>query len=98
MFYNSQTNLAEMKRIYLYLVGNYRGFSAWEKQLKKTFPEAQFVCGKNDDRVFYIFEPEKIWNFILQNELWKQQIENKKIGDYWELSARATPDDWYKNY
>ena len=91
--YNTQTNLTEKKRIFAYLVGSYRGYTAWERQLKNKFPEAKHGEGKT---ARYIFEPQKVWEFILQNESWKRQIEYKKIGDFWELSNKATPDDWYK--
>jgi hypothetical protein len=92
--YSSQTNLAEMKRIHMYLTGSNRGLSTWLNKLRQLFPEAQHGEGKTS---YYIFEPEKVWNVILQNETWKRIITNRKISDYWELSAKATPDDWYKS-
>ena len=47
-YVNNRTNsLAEVKRIYLFLIGNMRGFTAFEKSLKEKFPKTKKCRGKN---------------------------------------------------
>ena len=86
----SQTNLAEMKRIYIYFNGNEKGCTAWLNELKSLFPESKSGEGK---KTVYNFNTDKIWEIILQNDRWKRYIEKQKIDSYWELSIRATPDE-----
>ena len=89
----SQTNLAEMKRIYQYLSYNTKGCSAWLNKLKELFPEAAYTA--NSGSIKWNFNPDKIWEIILQNEDWKKILKNRGILGYWELSARTIPSSYF---
>ena len=87
---HSQTNLAEMERIYLYFTGKTKGMSEWKSKLKELFPEAQRI---RNGVTSYDFDPDKIWETILQVEAWRPMIEKQRINSFWELSIKVTPDD-----
>ena len=93
----SQTNLAEMKRIYLYFTGKTQGLSLWISNLKALFPEAKRSI---NGAASYEFDPDKIWAVVSRVESWRPMIEKQRINDFWELSFRVTPENekWIEDY
>jgi len=86
-YVSHRTNsIAELKRVYIYLIGNMKGFTPFENKMKEKYPEAKSYRGKN---VEWNFIYEDIWEELMQHEKMSQIIKAKKIDNYEELCDKA---------
>lgn len=86
-YVSHRTNsIAELKRIYLYLIGNMKGFTPFETKLKEKYPEAKSYRGSN---VEWNFIYEDIWKELIEHEKMSQIIKAMKIESYEELCDKV---------
>jgi len=86
-YVNNRTNsLAEVKRVYVYILGNTKGYTAFENHLKDLQPEAKRTCGK---LIEWHFDTEFLWDAFLLHEKMAKIIVARQINNWEELSNRA---------
>lgn len=88
---NRINSLAEVKRIYLFLMGNMRGYTAFEKLIKEKQPNATFNKSKTNSRhsIEWNLETQDVWEELLKHDKMSIVIKAMKIDSYEELCGRT---------
>lgn len=88
---NRINSLAELKRIYIYLIGNTKGYTAFENSIKEQQPEAKFYRGKSksNNSIEWNLQSDKVWDELLSHEKMSRVIKAMRIETYEELCSRV---------
>lgn len=82
---NRTNSLAEVRRIYIYLIGNTKGLSKFEQKIKELQPDAKKNRGGN---VEWHFDEEFLWDVIKDDERMVKALVRRRIDTFEELSFR----------
>jgi hypothetical protein len=83
---NRNNSFAEVKRIYVYLLGNTKGYSSFEKDLREKQPDAKKY---RENNIEWHLDVEVIWEMLMAHETMSRIIKAKKIDSYEELCIKA---------
>lgn len=88
---NRINSLAEVKRIYLYLIGNMRGYTAFERLIKEKQPDATFNRSKTNSKhsIEWNLDTQDVWEELLNHEKMSIVIKAMRIDSYEELCSRT---------
>lgn len=86
---NRNNSLASVKRVYVYLNGNTKGFYAFAEKLKRKYPGAMNKLGDNRKMTQWFFDTEHLWDEFMSDPKMKKVITAMRITSYEELDARA---------
>ena len=79
-------SLGEIKRIYMYLKGNVKGFTEFERGLKEKYPCAKY---NHKNSVAWYFDEKDIWNYFRSDSYFNKVINAMGIKNMGELSYRV---------
>ncbi len=86
---NRNNSLESVKRVYIYLNGNTKGFYAFAEKLKRKYPGAENKLGDNKKMTQWFFDTEDLWHEFMSDPKMKKVITAMRIDSYEELDARA---------
>lgn len=86
---NRNNSLESVKRVYVYLNGNTKGFYAFSEKLKRKYPGAENKLGDNRKMTQWFFDTEHLWDEFMSDPKMRQIITAMRIDSYEELDARA---------
>lgn len=82
---NRGNSFAELKRIYVYILGNTKGYTALENRIKAEQPDACKSRGSNTE---WHLDTNKVWDTLMSYERINKIVTARKINNYEELSSR----------
>lgn len=86
---NRNNSLASVKRCYVYLNGNTKGYGSFEMKLKQKYPDSEQRLGDNNKMIQWFFDTEHLWDEFMNVPRMKKVITAMRIDSYEELDARA---------
>lgn len=86
---NRNNSLAAVKRIYIFLNGNTKGFYKFANRLKQKYPGAMNKLGDNKKMTQWYFDTNHLWDEFMNDPKMRKVIIAMRIDSYEELDARA---------
>jgi hypothetical protein len=86
---NRNNSLESVKRVYIYLNGNTKGFYAFAEKLKRKYPCAMNKLGDNAKMTQWFFDTDHLWEEFMSDPKMGKVITAMRIDSYEELDARS---------
>ncbi|MBP3038081.1 hypothetical protein J9303_00980 [Bacillaceae bacterium Marseille-Q3522] len=86
---NRNNSLESVKRVYIYLNGNTKGFYTFAEKLKRKYPGAMNKIGDNKKMTQWFFDTDHLWDEFISDPKMKKIITAMRIDSYEELDARS---------
>lgn len=86
---NRNNSLESVKRVYVFLNGNTKGFYTFAENLKRKYPGAKNRMGDNKKMTQWFFDTNHLWEEFMNDPSMRKVISAMRIDSYEELDARA---------
>lgn len=86
---NRNNSLESVKRVYIYLNGNAKGFYDFAEKLKHQYPGAEQKLGDNHKMTQWFFDTGHLWEEFMSDPKMNKVITAMRIDSYEELDARS---------